>query len=595
MAGQGLGVAPAPAPPVTGTPVMGLGKGITASLVVALFVALGEVNRLSGQVLDDQARPWSFTALMGPGAFGAVDGWTATFPAYAGERATWLLLYVALDVVLIVIYGLVVAGWLAAHGAGLLAWVLRVLAIVDVLEDGFALLTIHTRSVPLAYVTAVLSSVKWLAVLVAVLVAAYTALQSGPVIRSWLRGLYTHRFSVIAILPIAVLTVPAGSDLLDQLPDVERRWFESSGFGDGHFWAAVVAVLLTALGLLVIGRLRSGVFWQRTEASVVDEEKANLWLGGIVPLVLGVGLGAVAVAFRRWPWAFPGFDPVRLGFFLLVPVGIVAASWLIRRGRDQGWTWATSLFSPKNHQVRSAEDKVRISLVGDVLVAVAVVVTGLGLIRAYTAVVALALVDLGGSWLGLIPVVIGFGTAVVAWPLARWVQDRVTDDEVGEVPVADRTMWQRIQAGLTPTVPVPGNLVLRLGVLVAGLVLFFVVGLFPDWFADHLGVIATALAALLAATLVIGGCVVLTQDRRSPEIFWLNGIQLTTLPVATLLLLTIAWTTGIGSNVDIHGLRGLTTQATAPSERPADRPSTRRCPTGSPRPKGVDARSPWDR
>ena len=92
MAGQGLEVAPAPAPPVTGTPVMGLGKGITASLVVALFVALGEVNRLSGQVLDDQARPWSFTALMGPGAFGAVDGWSATFPAYAGERATWLLL-----------------------------------------------------------------------------------------------------------------------------------------------------------------------------------------------------------------------------------------------------------------------------------------------------------------------------------------------------------------------------------------------------------------------------------------------------------------------------------------------------------------------
>ena len=178
MAGQGLEVAPAPAPPVTGTPVMGLGKGITASLVVALFVALGEVNRLSGQVLDDQARPWSFTALMGPGAFGAVDGWSATFPAYAGERATWLLLYVVLDVVLIVIYGLVVAGWLAAHGAGLLAWVLRVLAVVDVLEDGFALLTVHTRSVPLAYVTAVLSSAKWLAVLVAVLVAAYTALQS---------------------------------------------------------------------------------------------------------------------------------------------------------------------------------------------------------------------------------------------------------------------------------------------------------------------------------------------------------------------------------------------------------------------------------
>src|SRR5436190_11519558 len=68
-------------PAATGaaTPVLGIGKGITASVVVALFVALGEINRLSGQVLDDQARPWPFTVLMGPGALGNVDGWTATF------------------------------------------------------------------------------------------------------------------------------------------------------------------------------------------------------------------------------------------------------------------------------------------------------------------------------------------------------------------------------------------------------------------------------------------------------------------------------------------------------------------------------------
>ena len=98
MAGQGLEVAPAPAPPVTGTPVMGLGKGITASLVVALFVALGEINRLSAQVLDAQARSWSFTTLMGPGAFWTVDGWSVIFPAYADERATWLAIYVALDI-----------------------------------------------------------------------------------------------------------------------------------------------------------------------------------------------------------------------------------------------------------------------------------------------------------------------------------------------------------------------------------------------------------------------------------------------------------------------------------------------------------------
>ena len=72
----------------------------------------------------------------------------------------------------------------------------------------------------------------------------------------------------------------------------------------------------------------------------------------------------------------------------------------------------------------------RIVLAGDALVAVALVITGLGLIRAYTAVVALAVVDLGGSWLGAVPVAIGFGTVVVAWLLARWVQDAVTNDAV---------------------------------------------------------------------------------------------------------------------------------------------------------------------
>ncbi|HEU4329805.1 MAG TPA: hypothetical protein VFR40_01730 [Lapillicoccus sp.] len=563
-------VAP-PVPVPTVTPLMGVGKGIVASLVVALFVALGELNRLSGQVLDVNARSWSFTALMGPGALGSIDGWTATFPAYGPERAQWLGLYVLLDLALIALYGLVIARWVAIQGATGLSWVLRILAFVDIAEDVLALVTVRTGSSALGTVTAVASTVKWIVVLALLAIVAYKAFQATALIHSWARGVYTHRFSVIAILPIALLTIPPGANLLDQLPDVERRWFESSWYGDAHFLAAVVAVLLTAVGLLVLGRLRTGVFWQRTDASVVNEEDADLRLGAVVPVVLGIGLVGVAVAFHRWPWSVPGLDLWRLLAFLLVPVGIVLASLLIRRGRQQSWEWATAWFSPKNHAVRSPDDKRRIALVGDVLVAVAVVITGLGLIRAYTAVVALAVAGLEGSWLGVVPLVIGFGTAVVAWLVTRWVQGVVTADGLVQVPPASWSRWQQVQAWLTPTVTVTGNLLLRLVVLAAGLVLFFVVGIFPEWFADHIGVIATALAALLAATLVIGGCVVLTQDRRSPELFWLNGIQLTSLPVATLLLLTIAWTTGIGSNVDIHGLRGLTAQTTTPAgsaERP---------------------------
>jgi hypothetical protein len=304
-----------------------------------------------------------------------VDGWTATFPAYAGERATWLLLYVALDVVLIVIYGLVVANWLAEHGAGVLAWILRVLAIVDVVEDGLALVTVHNPSVPMGYVTAVRLDGEVVVVLAARAVAAYCALQHGPVIRSWLRGLYTQRFSVIAIVPIAVLTVPPGPICWTSSPTWSAGGSRAAGSGRallGRRGRRAAHGGRSCSSSAGSGPASSGSGPRRRS----DEEKANLWLGVIVPLVLGIGLVAVAVAFRRWPWALPGFDPLRLVLFLLVPVGIVAASWLIRRGREKGWTWATALFSPKNHQVRSAEDKVRISLVGDVLVAVALVVTG---------------------------------------------------------------------------------------------------------------------------------------------------------------------------------------------------------------------------
>ena len=66
----------------------------------------------------------------------------------------------------------------------------------------------------------------------------------------------------------------------------------------------------------------------------------------------------------------------------------------------------------------------------------------------------------------------------------------------------------------------PSNLGLRLGVLVAGIVLFFLVGTFAVALGSGVGVIATSLLALLGATLVVGGSVVVVQDRKAPEVFW---------------------------------------------------------------------------
>jgi hypothetical protein len=552
---------------------MGIRRGTVASAVVALFVAMNELNRLSGQVLDDQARAWPFTLLMGPGALGSVEGWTATFPAYGSERATWLVMYLVLDLVLIALYGIVVANWAAARGAVVLARTLRILAVVDVIEDVLAVITTATRSSALAHVAAYASLAKWLAVLAVVAAVAYRVLQ--PAARSsvgvWLRGFYFQRFSILAILPIALLTIPAGSDLLDQLPDVQRRWL-GGGPGVWHFGWAVVAVAAVTVGVFVIGRLRSGVTWQRTPESVAAEDKANLWLGLLPVAVIVVGLLVIGLRGGGAPWSMPGLEPARLAAFLAIPLLIIGLSAVIRNRLAAGAGWFTEHFAPLPHRVPSLAVKRAIVLAGDILTAISIVVGGLGLVRSLTAVVALASVGLGGTWSALPLLSLGVGLTVLGFPMARWLSSILTDDSLVGGAHASRTPPQKLRATLTPTVAVPGNLGLRLGVLVAGILLFFVVGGFAAAFGSGLGVIATALLALLAATLVLGGTVVLIQDRLAPEVFWYKGIRLRSVPVTAILLLTIAFTTSIGSDIDVHGVRGLVT-GSAPPAPPATRPT----------------------
>ena len=108
-------------------------------------------------------------------------------------------------------------------------------------------------------------------------------------------------------------------------------------------------------------------------------------------------------------------------------------------------------------------------LAGDILTAISIVVAALGLVRSFTAVVALAAVELGGTWRGLPLLLLGFALAVLGWPVARWLAMLVTDDTLVGGVHASRNRWQKVRATLTPTVEVPGNLGLRLGVLVAGI------------------------------------------------------------------------------------------------------------------------------
>ncbi len=552
------------------TPVMGVAKGITVSVALALLVAMGELSRLSGQVVDETGRAWAFNALMGPGHALTIgpEGWTARFVGYGDQRAGWLVAFVVLDLLFIAVYGLLVPAWLTAGEAKIATW-LRILAVVDVVEDGCAL--VATRSTGgvatgFGYAASLLTTAKWLVVLVVVVLVVRRLLQADAraQIAGWALAVYKQRFGVLAILPIGVLSIPAGSDLLDQLPDVQRRWVED-GTGLVHGLAAVVVVAVVTVGVLVLGRMRSGSLWQRTPAAVAAEEPADLRLGFIIPGVIAVAMVVIYAQGGGLPWNMAGLQPARLIAFLGVPLVIIAASLVIRwRLAVSPSGWFATHFVVKPHRIPSADEKTKAVVAGDVLAALAIVIAALGLLRSFTAVLALAAVGLGGTWRAIVPIAVGAVFVVAAWFVARGAAELVTDDALVGGDPGQWSLWQRFKASMTPTVSIAGSLGLRLILLILGIALFFAVGRFAQPLGAGVGVIATSLLALLAAALVVGGSVVLVQDQKAPEIFWFKGLRLRSLPVTGLLLLTMAVTTGLGSNVDIHGVRGLETGAGTP-------------------------------
>ena len=126
----------------------------------------------------------------------------------------------------------------------------------------------------------------------------------------WRRAFYHQRFSVLAVLPIAVLSIPGGSGLLDQLPDVQRRWLRD-GQGALHAAFAVLVVAIVAAGVFLLGRLRSGAMWRRTAESVELERPAVLRLGLVAPAVVVIGVAWIGVRGGGTPWHMPGLNPWR--------------------------------------------------------------------------------------------------------------------------------------------------------------------------------------------------------------------------------------------------------------------------------------------
>lgn len=617
---------PSPAP----LPGLPFRAGVWVSLTAGVLIAIAQVDRLIGQVPDAFGRTFEVTALTFPVVSQTAwrerhAGWSFLFQEAAadGRMASWLLVYALLDLVFILLYGLLIRSW-GAHLTTMAVRVERpvrglrwcVLALwcglfADVLESAVMLGLRSWGSAPQALLA--LSTVKWAGLVVgavSTLVWWSVARQSAPgpsTLRRTLKAAYTHRLSVLVLVPLVALGLPPGPDLVDQLPDIQRRWADAGGLE--HFVWSGVLTLVAAGALFVLGRLRSHGVACRAEGTVgatagphdgagsrvVPRPSARpvLWVwfagpalvvtGGLVALLLGghVGWGRVAV-------------------FCAVPLAIGLVSAWMRRHYEtflpdgDGWMLNPALARPgsgvsrlrwrKTKRVVAASQSRTTTRVGDGLAAVLFVVPGLGLVRSFTGVVALGPFRASDVGLLLAGIVMLIGGWPAAWllqrsiaggagtPIGGWARAALSA-RMPHAPAGGRFQraagWAR--AVLTPGTTVEGGRWIAGVILALACILIVVLGAWTEPVTAHLGVLASLLLALIVLIGLLGASIVYFQDGGAPEIFWCPLLRLAAPPVTTLFAVAALLATTFGGGADVHGVRTLAGVPDDPDRHSLDR------------------------
>ncbi len=518
--------------------------GAALGAALAVLIALTEVDHLIGQVLD-HTRVYSVTNLTSTGLGGAARGFT--FLSGPGQQleprlGSWLLAYGLLDVCFTVLYGgalllavrrlpsradlrdrpeLAKAPW----GIGRL-WPQRILVVGIVADLAENLLIASGGPWPslLGWAAGFLmwiSLLKWVALAAGAvwLLRASLAMRRlenrAPArgrLRDWLAGLYTHRYSLLVVVPLAALGLARGPDILEQVPDIQRRWVDS---GD---WGSAVAAGVVAGGLVaatfVIGRLRSHHIWQRSREAETDGPRAPTPRPPLLPWFLGAGLVVAAALLALAVGMEVSWGPWWV--VVLVPLIIGGVSWCIRRRGGVSW--------PGRGKIDDARFK-RTVLAGDLLPICLILVFSLGAVRSFAGVVGLGGAS-AGAWLFLVG---GAAGAVLCWRPYCWfvaLVARLARDPQGPV--------SRLARALTPGHESADRIAwLPWAILGTSLVGIVAVALLPGAVAA-LGVIAAFQLGLGLISIALASVVVALQPSGSPEFFWPLPFRLPFVPVTTL-------------------------------------------------------------
>ena len=551
-----------------------------ASVALAALVAKAEAGAVIQEVMP--TGQYSAGALYGPGQLftpaspaATLNAWTQASHQFS-DLWIWLSVLAGFDVVFIAGYvGLGLAFRSASardgeprpsglprlvRGWRLLAWwPLYALALANLIQDiiavtAFCVWIRQHYAVPagLAWALEAAVIVKWILVIVLAAWLIYRVLTSDASARRARQitvALKKQRFSLVIVALLAVIATGRGSDVLEQFPDVQRAWITwPPSLGWLHLAFAIAAQVLLAMLLVLLSAMRV----QRTRDTSTprdlrDEPSYWVWLG--------ISAAVPALALVLW---LTGTAAVSWHRVIAVPavLGAVVAVSLITHWAGRTGPAATAAQAGQVDEGATAGNEAAARTAGDLLAVAAVAVTGLGLVRSFTA--AALVVGRPYSWAFMAAVAVGFAVAALPWVVARgWLEQysRRFDQTYHS------TGWNRGMAGLRRTgdkeddgsggtrSPARPLALFAIPFVIADVLLIFLPLAATHW----LGVLATTVIAL--GTLAVGLAVLayLVQSRKPLPVFTLFRLKST--PVISLILIIALTGAVLDTASALHDIR----------------------------------------
>jgi hypothetical protein len=403
------------------------------SVLAALMIARAELSRLSGDLIDKTGRSWAFDELTGVAAVTVKDGWSASYAAdILSYRQGLVEPFWILGVIAAVLFATAATCYVLTRGAGRrtgnLFWVPILGGVLGVAESVAVRIATHhpPRHDFVASALTWLASARWLALLGTVVVLAWLLLTPPgrswrQTLKVWRQAIRKHRLSILPVAVVGLVTLTPAAEILDQVPDVVRRWADNLSTLSESLWA-VLSLLVFCAALYMLGRARLKLavrnYPEPRPLNELPDAKPTFWLWGpVLIFVLGVvdRLFGGAVAWGRLL--------VVCALPVVICLATMAVGWLERRREKSG---KPSLLPPIKLKPVKWEVLRAIVVLGDVLAFALLNIAALGAVRAFTAVIAVQAHEvslhtgrLNGSAVGLL--VIGALGALAIWPLAGYL------------------------------------------------------------------------------------------------------------------------------------------------------------------------------